>query len=222
MAFLAPPLFLASFRMVVWTPSSTVMGVKVMRYALIAFILATMALGATAASAGRISGDCWTAARLGGPCGCEAAKLVGRGGDRSLWAVSSWYRFPRTGCHPGAAAIWPGRHVEIVTSCNSDGTANTTGSVGFSHARIAVFVEPSGRTPQPELSRVAQRTFGIAPQRVAYHRAAPVHYAYHGPSKARYAAHYHQRYAVAALARYASHHRVYARVADAGHVGSWR
>ena len=124
---------------------------------------------------------------------------------------------------PGMAAIWPGRHVEIITAVHGDGTVSTTGSVGFSRVNVArlVVVNPHGGAAS-ELSHVAQRTFGIAPKRVAYHRAAPVRYAYHGASKARYAAHYHQRYAVAALARYASHHRVYARVADTGHVGSWR
>ena len=177
-------------------------------------------LGSLPASAGSISGECWTAARLGGPCGCEAAKIVGRGGDRSLWAVSSWYRFPRAQAAPGMAAIWPGRHVEIITAVHGDGTVSTTGSVGFSRVNVArlVVVNPHGGAAS-ELSHVAQRTFGIAPKRVAYHRAAPVRYAYHGASKARYAARYHQRYAVAAVARYAARHRMYASAAG---VGSWR
>ena len=172
-----------------------------MRYILCAIMLAcTCLLGATAASAGRVTGDCWTAARLGGPCGCEAAKLVGRGGDRSLWAVSSWHRFPRAAAAPGMAAIWPGRHVEIITAVHGDGTVSTTGSVGFSRVSLArlVVVNPHG---------------GMA--------SAPVRYAYHGRSHARYAARYHHRYAVRAVVRYAARHRMYA-MADTGHNGPWR
>jgi hypothetical protein len=90
-----------------------------------------------------VSGDCWVAAKKGGPCGCEAMKIVGLV-DRKFWLVANWLGFPRTDAHVGAAAIWGRHHVEIVTSVNGDGTVNTTGSVGFNHVRISrlAFVDP--------------------------------------------------------------------------------
>lgn len=93
---------------------------------------------------GHISGTCWQAARMGGPCGCEAAKIAFGEPVRNLWLVSNWFQFPRTNAHVGAAAIWGHHHVEIVTAVNGDGTVNTTGSVGFSHVPISrlAFVEP--------------------------------------------------------------------------------
>jgi hypothetical protein len=93
-----------------------------------------------------ISGDCWHAARLGGPCGCEASKIAFGRSVRELWLVSNWYRFPRTSPHVGAAAIWGRHHVEIVTAVNGDDTVDTRGSVGWSHVPIKRlrFVEPRG------------------------------------------------------------------------------
>jgi hypothetical protein len=43
----------------------------------------------------------------------------------------------------GAVAIWPGKHVEIVTAVNGDGTVSTRGSIGFGRVPIGrlVFVE---------------------------------------------------------------------------------
>lgn len=95
---------------------------------------------------GNVSGICWEAARKGGPCGCEAAKIAFGSPIRELWLVANWLQFPRTSAHVGAAAIWGRHHVEIVTAVNGDGTVNTTGSVGFSHVstRRLTFVEPSG------------------------------------------------------------------------------
>src|SRR5271167_5198333 len=148
-----------------------------MRYVLSAIMLASICLlTALPASAGRITGDCWTAARLGGPCGCEAAKIVGHGGDRSLWAVSSWYRFPRSHAAPGMAAIWPGRHVEIITAVHGDGTVSTTGSVGFSRVSLArlVVVNPHGGASWAAPTRVAYRphTRYAAANRRGYVRVA--------------------------------------------------
>ena len=90
-----------------------------------------------------LSSDCAQAAHLGGACGCVAMKMVGLT-DRRFWAVRAWQAsFPRTAPHVGAAAIWPGRHVEIVSSVNSDGTVSTRGSVNFSRVPIGrlIFVE---------------------------------------------------------------------------------
>lgn len=84
-------------------------------------------------------------AHLGGKqCGCIAMQHVGLS-DPKFHAVRSWFVFPRTQPHVGAAAIWRGvSHVEIVTAVNSDGTVATTGSVGFSRVPIGrlVFVDP--------------------------------------------------------------------------------
>jgi hypothetical protein len=95
---------------------------------------------------GHVSGECWTAARLGGPCGCEASKIAFGRSIRNLWLVSNWFAFPRTSPHVGAAAIWGHHHVEIVTAVHGDGTVSTAGSVGFSHVPIGRlrFVEPGG------------------------------------------------------------------------------
>lgn len=97
------------------------------------------------AGGGHVSGICWTAARMGGPCGCEASRIAFGQPIRDLWLVSNWFRFPRTSAHVGAAAIWGRHHVEIVIAVNNDGTVDTAGSVGFSHVPIRrlTFVEPS-------------------------------------------------------------------------------
>jgi hypothetical protein len=94
---------------------------------------------------GHFSGSCSVAAAKGGPCGCEAMKLVGLS-DRRFWLVRNWRAFPRTTPHVGAAALWGNQHVEIVTAVNGDGTVNTAGSVGHTHVRLAylTFVEPHG------------------------------------------------------------------------------
>lgn len=38
-------------------------------------------------------------------CGCGAAQEVGKGGDRSLWLASNWYKFPRTAPAPGTVGV---------------------------------------------------------------------------------------------------------------------
>jgi hypothetical protein len=92
---------------------------------------------------GHVSGDCWVAARKGGPCGCMAMRIVGLS-DRKFWLVANWFAFPRTSPHVGAAAIWGRHHVEIVTAVHGDGTVSTSGSVGHSRVPIGrlAFVEP--------------------------------------------------------------------------------
>lgn len=55
-------------------------------------------------------------------CGCGAARELGLS-DPSLWAVKSWYRFPRAAAAPGMALIWGERHVAAIRLVHSDGTA---------------------------------------------------------------------------------------------------
>ena len=88
-----------------------------------------------------------------------------------LNAVRSWYRFPRTSAHVGAAAIWPGRHVEIVTAVHGDGTVSTTGSVGFSRVPVSrlAFVEPSNFQVAPR-DRYKPRREHRDEIRIATHR----------------------------------------------------
>jgi hypothetical protein len=78
-------------------------------------------------------------------CGCTASIIVFGRVLPGLPAVSEWLaRFQRTSPHIGAAAIWPGRHVEVVSAVNNDGTVDTRGSVGWSHVSVArlIFVQP--------------------------------------------------------------------------------
>lgn len=93
----------------------------------------------------RLAGGCQHLGRK--QCGCIAMQIAGLS-DTRFWGVPSWYSFPRTQPHVGAAAIWRSpRHVEIVTAVNGDGTVSTTGSVGFARVPIShlVFVDPHGR-----------------------------------------------------------------------------
>ena len=117
------------------------------------------------ASYANVSGDCWTAARLGGPCGCTAMKHLGLT-DRRFWLVRNWYVFPRTSCHPGAAALWGTRHVEAVTSCEGN-TATTNGPYGIRRTPVARlhFVDPHGAS-----TSFAARTDHRHAYRVASHR----------------------------------------------------
>jgi hypothetical protein len=75
-----------------------------------------------------------------------------------LPAVSEWLRFPRTSPHEGAGAIWPGRHVEIVSAVNGDGTVDTRGSVGWRHVSVSrlIFVEPRSFALRPKGYRIAR------------------------------------------------------------------
>jgi hypothetical protein len=91
------------------------------------------------------SGDCAKAAAQGGPCGCEAMKIVHLT-DTKFWLVRNWLStFPRTEARVGAAAVWHNvSHVEIVSALNSDGTVDTRGSVGWHHVPRSrlTFVDP--------------------------------------------------------------------------------
>ena len=67
-------------------------------------------------------------------CGCTASIIAFGQIIDGLPAVSQWLaRFAKTSPHVGAAAVWPGRHVEIVIAVNGDGTVDTRGSVGWQH-----------------------------------------------------------------------------------------
>ena len=116
-------------------------------------------------AAARVPPQCTHLGRVA--CGCTASVIAFGRPVEGLNAVRSWYRFPRTSAHVGAAAIWPGRHVEIVTAVHGDGTVSTTGSVGFARVPVSrlAFVEPSG-SPQRE-----HRRYEDAPRtRYASHR----------------------------------------------------
>jgi hypothetical protein len=94
---------------------------------------------------------------------------------------------PRTVPHLGAVAIWPGRHVELVSAVNPDGSISTRGSVGFSHIDPShlVFIELRGRYPTAD---------GIAWQNSGFsHRTASRARYFAGRSAARTA--YTGRYA---------------------------
>ena len=80
-------------------------------------------------------------------CGCTASILTFGKILPGLPAVSEWLRqFARTTPHVGAAAIWPGQHVEIVTAVHGR-TVDTRGSVGWRNVPVSrlVFVDPSRR-----------------------------------------------------------------------------
>ena len=85
-------------------------------------------------------------------CGCTASVILFGRVLPGLPAVSEWLRFPRTSPHENAAAIWPGRHVEIVSAVNGDGTVDTKGSVGWRHVSVArlIFVEPRSYAIHPK------------------------------------------------------------------------
>jgi hypothetical protein len=150
----------------------------------------------TTTQAFALSQPCRTAASLGGPCGCVASEHLGLT-DRSLWAVSSWYRFPKTDCHAGAAALWGRRHVEAVTGCEN-GVAITNGPYGVRRTPIGrlSFVQPGGTAHPTEFAAGTEASTHVA-VKSRVHVAARVHtrhYAsnhYHRQAMQRYAQAYH-------------------------------
>jgi hypothetical protein len=98
-------------------------------------------------------GNCAIATAQGGPCGCVVANMLGLPRDYkglNLWLADDWQQAgPRTAPHVGAVAIWPRRHVELVSAVDADGSISTRGSVGFSHINPThlVFIELHGRYP---------------------------------------------------------------------------
>lgn len=92
------------------------------------------------------STDCGLAARLGGPCGCTVANLLGLPHvyhGINLWLARAWYHFAKTFPHPGAVAIWGHHHVELVSSVHN-GRFDSVGSVGHRNVPVSrvAFVQP--------------------------------------------------------------------------------
>jgi hypothetical protein len=110
--------------------------------------------------------NCAIAAAQGGPCGCVVANMLGLPRDYrglNLWLADDWERAgPRTAPHVGAVAIWPGRHVELVSAVDADGSISTRGSVGFLHINPThlVFIELHGRYPTADGIAWQQSSFG--------------------------------------------------------------
>jgi hypothetical protein len=124
-------------------------------------------------------------------CGCGAAHELGLA-DRSLWLVSSWYKFPRATAAPGMAALWGTRHVAVIRAVNGDGTAtvydaNSGGGLTRVH-RVSLagltIVNPHGG-PMLAANEPAPQHQHAAAVRIAYrHRTI----AYRHQTVARYAA----------------------------------
>jgi len=91
-----------------------------------------------------LSSACQVARSMGGPCGCFASELLFGHSVRNLWLANNWLKFPRTPPAPGVAAVWPGRHVAVVTAVNHDGTVTVHDSWATHPVRMAglVFVQP--------------------------------------------------------------------------------
>ena len=173
-----------------------------------AIVIAVAFAGSVVSSqAFALSPACRQAAAMGGPCGCVAAEhIFGTGSKRDLWAVSNWYKFPRSAPGPGTVALWGHRHVEAVVSANGDGTVTTTGPYGVRRVKAAGlnFVRPSGGHEVSESTFAMLRVPG--PNRRETHRVTGgqhVHYAH----IQRYYHHRHyamrQQYASAQPANYA-------------------
>jgi hypothetical protein len=109
-------------------------------------------------------------------CGCGAAKELGLS-DQSLWAVKTWYKFPRAAAAPGMALIWGERHVAAIRAVHGDSTvtvydANSGGGLTRVH-RISlnglVVVDPhAGHHGQPTFA-----SFPPATQERAAAKSAP-------------------------------------------------
>ena len=88
-------------------------------------------------------GICGVAARMGGPCGCYASIRVFGRSVRNLWLANNWLRFPRTSAHAGAVAVWPGRHVAMITAVSGDRIqVADSWATHWVSARGKVIVEP--------------------------------------------------------------------------------
>jgi hypothetical protein len=95
----------------------------------------------------------YTAASMGGPCGCWAASHLLGIVDHvwhgiNLWLANDWLKFPHVAAAPGTAAVWPNRHVAPVVAVHGDGTVTVNDSWNARHrVRMAglVFVQPPVR-----------------------------------------------------------------------------
>lgn len=109
-------------------------------------------------------------------CGCGAALELGLS-DPSLWAVKTWYKFPRAAAAPGMALLWGERHVAAIRSVHGDGTvtvydANSGGGLTRVH-RISlnglVVVDPhAGHHGEPTFA-----SFTPASQEPSTAKASP-------------------------------------------------
>jgi hypothetical protein len=100
---------------------------------------------------GSLSEPCRQAARMGGPCGCHAEEYFFHRSEHvvngiNLWLADEWrHAFRHVQCAAGTAAVWPGRHVAPVVSCDGGGRMTVADSWGTHEASIrgVVFVQPS-------------------------------------------------------------------------------
>lgn len=94
---------------------------------------------------------------MGGPCGCFAEWLMFNKTPHvlhgwNLWLAQTWAEvFPRTEPQPGAAAVWPHRHVAVIVKVHNDKTGKavaitTRESWGERRVSLAglVIVQPPG------------------------------------------------------------------------------
>jgi hypothetical protein len=97
-----------------------------------------------------LPGPCYTAAAMGGPCGCWTGKNtlgifdhVWRG--YNLWLAGDWLRFPQAIPVYGTAAAWKNRsHVAPVMHANGDVTVTVRDYWGVHKVRrdLVVIVDP--------------------------------------------------------------------------------
>jgi hypothetical protein len=109
-------------------------------------------------------------------CGCGAAQELGLT-DSSLWAVKSWYKFPRAAAAAGMALLWGERHVAAIRTVHGDGTAtvyaaNSGGGLTRVH-RISlaglIVVDPhAGHRGEPTFASFSR----TAPEQPAAQRVA--------------------------------------------------
>lgn len=102
----------------------------------------------------------YTAASMGGPCGCWAgATILGVTAHVwhgiNLWLANDWLRFPHVSPDQATAAVWPHRHVApVVPGTYRNGTIMVRDSWATHRVRTAglVFVQtPGARSFRREL-----------------------------------------------------------------------
>jgi hypothetical protein len=108
-----------------------------------------------------LPGPCYTAAAMGGPCGCWAAYILLGRLDHvwhgiNLWLANDWLRFPHVAAseaRPGMAVVWPGRHVAPIGSNPRNGMIVVRDSWATHNVRLAglVVVDPRGLRPKGAL-----------------------------------------------------------------------
>jgi hypothetical protein len=94
----------------------------------------------------------WTAASMGGPCGCWAAYvLLGKvehvWHGINLWLADDWLKFPHVSMAEATAVVWPHRHVApTVPGTYQNGTIVVRDSWATHRVRTAglIGVRPGG------------------------------------------------------------------------------